>query len=264
MARIFYILLIPMTLCLAACNSKTETQKTETQENTEAKRMLQGIWLDESENVAFRAKGDSIYYPDSTSISVVFKIAGDSITIGNARYKVVNQGAHLFWMENQNGDVVKYSKTDDEQGYMRYFEQRKVDIITYSSVHKTDTVVIWQGERYHSYIAINPTRYRVVRNILNDDGVEVGNVYYDNIIHISVFNGAKQVFSRDFRKQQYSEFIPDGILSQSILNNMVFSHADDDGLHFNTSICMPDAASCYVIDTRITYNGNLHMEVLDN
>lgn len=259
--RIFGIFIF-LVLCVAACKQNTATKVSEPSENTEAKKKLQGIWLDENDNVAFRVKGDSIFYPDSTSISVAFRIIGDSVVIGNVKYKIEKQDVHLFWMKNQNGDVVKYSKTDGTD-YLRYFNKPKVEFVTYTSVHKTDTVVMWQGERYHAYIAINPTRYRVVRNVLNDDGVEVGNVYYDNIIHISVFNGAAKVFSKDFRKHHYGKFIPEGILSQSILNNIEFSHADNSGLHFYTSVCIPDAASCYVLDTRITYAGKLFIELLD-
>lgn len=222
--------------------------------------MLQGIWLDESENVAFRAEGDSIFYPDSTSITAAFRFVGDSVTIGNANYKVVKQASHLLWIENQNGDVVKYTKTDDDS---YNFEQRKAKIITYTSVHKTDTVVMWKGERYHAYIAINPTKYRVVCNVLNDDGVEVGNVYYDNIIHVSIYNDARQVYSSDIRKQQYAGIVPEDVLSRSILNDMELSHADANGLHFYTSVCMPDVASCYMLDTRITYDGKLNVEVVE-
>lgn len=249
--------------CLIGCKQKTGQELQERQENTEFKRMLQGIWLDESENLAFQAKGDTILYPDSTSMSVAFKVYDDSIAIGGTKYGIVKLSPHFFCMKNQNGDVVKYTKTDDSE-YNRYFEQRKVDIAVYSGVVKTDTVFMWQGERYHSYIAVNPTKYKVICNVLNDDGVEVGNVYYDNIIHLSVYHGERQIFSRDFRKHEYAKFVPKDILDKSILNKMEFSHGDADGLHFYTSICMPGAVSCYMLDTRITYEGELLMELLGN
>lgn len=250
-------------LSLVACNKQADSSVKEKRENKEMKAMMQGIWLDESENVAFRAKGDTIYYPDSTSMSVEFKVMDDSIVIGDSQYKIMKLSQNLFCMENASGDEVRYTKTDDES-YMEDFKQKKVDIKTYSGVYKTDTVITWQGERYRSYIAVNPTRYRVICSTLNDDGVEVSNVYYDNIIHISVFNGARQVFSRDFRKQQYAKFIPGEILEKSILNNIELSYADASGLHFYTSICMPGAVSCYMLDTRITYDGKLFMELLSN
>lgn len=247
--------------CLICCMPVTKQEMSERQENTEFKEILQGVWLDESENVAFRAKGDTIIYPDSTIMSVAFKVYDDSIAIGGTMYGIVKLAPHLFSMKNQSGDVVKYTKTDDSE-YNRYFEQRKVDIAVYSGVVKTDTVYMWKGERYHSYIAVNPTKYKVICNVLNDDGVEVSNVYYDNIIHLSVFNGARQIFSRDFHKRQYAKFIPKDILDKSILNKMEFSHGDAEGLHFHTSICMPGAVSCYMLDTSVAYDGKLSMKLL--
>lgn len=256
------VVIFVMILSLAACVSKHGQLEADYREDVKAKKALQGIWLNESENVAFRAKGDTIFYPDSTSVSVVFKIIKDSIYIGDSQYKIVKHAAHLFWIENQNGDTVKYSKTDDSD-YLHYFEQPKVDIVIYTSVYKTDTVVTYNNNRYHAYIAINPTKYRVVRNVLNDDGVEVGNIYYDNIINVSVFKGAEKLFSQDINKKQYARFVPESILKQSILNKMEFSHSDAEGLHFKTSICMPDAACSYMLDTRITYDGKLFMELME-
>ena len=98
---------------LVGCKPNAGQEVQEKQENAEYKKMIQGIWLDESENVAFRAKGDTIIYPDSTSMSVAFKIYDDSIDIGGTMYGIVKLSPHLFNMKNQNGDVVKYTKTDD-------------------------------------------------------------------------------------------------------------------------------------------------------
>ena len=39
------------------------------EESREAKALLQGTWMDnETENVLFRMKGDTVYYSDSTSM----------------------------------------------------------------------------------------------------------------------------------------------------------------------------------------------------
>ena len=56
---------------------------------------------------------------------------------------------------------------------------------------KRDCVVFFNDEKYHCYIQINPTTYKVVKPSVNDDGVEVDNVYYDNIVNLTVFNGNK-------------------------------------------------------------------------
>ena len=128
---------------------------------------------------------------------------------------------------------------------------------------KKDSVVTYNGERYHWYIAINPTKYKVVTHSYNDDGLEVENVYYDNIMHISVFNGSRQIFSSDFKKQQYGKLVPAGFLDEAILGAMDFGHIDADGLHFDATLCKPDGASCYMIDTQIAFTGKLTMKLLE-
>ena len=122
---------------------------------------------------------------------------------------------------------------------------------------------MYNGERYHWYIAINPTKYKVVKRSYNDDGLEVENVYYDNIMHISVFHGAHQIFSSDFKKQMYSKIVPAGFLDEAVLGAMDFSHIDADGLHFDATLCIPDGASCYMVDTQIAFTGKQTMNLLE-
>ena len=93
--------------------------------------------------------------------------------------------------------------------------------------------------------------------------MEVENVYYDNIIHLSIFQGSTQLFSRDFRKQQYAEKVPAQILQQSVLNNMEFSKVDADGFHLNVSVCVPDDASCYLIDQMVSFSGKSSIKLLE-
>jgi hypothetical protein len=91
----------------------------------------------------------------------------------------------------------------------------------------------------------------------------VDNVYYDNIIHISVFHGAQQVYSHDFNKRDYKKLIPNQFLDESILSNMEYDSTDKSGFHFNATICIPDGASCYMVGTIISFNGGMKMELLD-
>jgi len=91
----------------------------------------------------------------------------------------------------------------------------------------------------------------------------VENVYYDNIMHISVYKGAQRLYSSDFRKQQYGKFVPKEFLSQAVLGNMEFAKIDNKGLHFNATLCIPDGASCYLIETLISYKGEVTMKTLE-
>ena len=243
------------------CGQKTADQLPESQE---AKQLLQGIWSDEeTESLVFQMRGDSVYYPDSTSMPAYFRVYDDTLYIGSsARYHIEKHTEHLLWFKGGDGELVKLVKDDGEEE-QETFEKNKAQILSLTDVLKKDTVVSYNGNRYHLYVAINPTKYKVVRHTLNEDGLDVENVYYDNIIHLSIFQGAHQLFSRDFRKQQYQQCVPAQFFDQAVLNNMEYSNADEKGLHFNVSLCMPGDASCYLIEHVVSLDGQLSTELIE-
>jgi hypothetical protein len=243
------------------CGQKTADQLPESQE---AKQLLQGIWSDEeTENLVFQMRGDSVYYPDSTSMPAYFRVYDDTLYIGSsARYHIEKHTEHLLWFKGGDGELVKLVKDDGEEE-QETFERNKAQILSLTDVLKKDTVVSYNGNRYHLYVAINPTKYKVVRHTLNEDGLDVENVYYDNIIHLSIFQGAHQLFSRDFRKQQYQQCVPAQFFDQAVLNNMEYSNADEKGLHFNVSLCTPGDASCYLIEHVVSLDGQLSTELIE-
>ena len=233
---------------LGSCSQKDE-KTTEQAEDTKAKAALQGVWIDsDTQEVNFRAKGDTIYYPDSISQPAYFRIVDDSIIIGENRqkYAIVKHSDNIFWFKNSNDDIVKLEKSDNP-GDISLFASQKSKVLTYTEVVKRDTVVNYDNQRYHCYIAINPTRYKVHRSTYNEDGVEVDNVYFDNIVHISVYKGAECLYSRDISKVIFKGKVPMHFLSQSILSNVEFSKVDAKGFHFDTTVCIPDGASCYTV-----------------
>ena len=249
---------------MSACQSKTGSDSV-VEESTEAKSLLQGIWIDtETEEVTFRVKGDTIFYPDSTILPTYFKIVGDTFHVGRNRYPVLKQSAHLFWFKNLAGDVIKLEKSDDPNDVLNFSHEKPQILTSLSEVQKTDSVVMFGGERYHWYIAINPTKYQVRTSSYRDDGVEVENVYYDNIINISVYQGAKRLFSSDFKKQMFMEHVPEGFLEQAILGNMQYSRINKDGMHFDATICIPDGAACYMVSVDIGFDGQLSMQLLES
>lgn len=259
-------ILATFLMVLSSCKNEGGTVVAESvkeDESLEAKALLQGIWLDsETEMVAFRAEGDTIYYPDATSQPAHFRIIDDSVEVGSNRYLITKQSEHIFWFQNQVGEIIKLVKGDDpELDYA--FEERQPEILIPTEVVKTDSVVYFNNERYHWYIAVNPTRYQVTKTTYNSEGVAVENVYYDNIIHISLFQGTQQLFSRDFNKKAYGADVPEAFLSQAILGNMRYSHVDAQGFHFNATICIPDGASCYLVETLVSFTGELTMKLLD-
>ncbi|MCH5307068.1 MAG: DUF4738 domain-containing protein [Prevotella sp.] len=252
------VILLLMSAILVGCGSRHSQDISE--QSQQAKSLLQGIWVDDdSESIIFKIQGDSVYYPDSTSMPAYFWVREDTLYIGSkACYPIEKQTEHIFWFRGQDGELVKLSKfVEDDEEVNETFEQAKAQIQTLTEVVKSDTVVFHDGQRYHLYIAINPTRYKVVRHTLNDAGLDVENVYYDNIIHLSIFQGSTSIFSRDIRKQLYTQQLSEDFLSQAILTNMEFDSVDDQGFHLNTSICVPGDASCYVVKNVVSFDGQL-------
>ena len=257
---VFFIIL----LLVLSCGGHQSQRVDQREESREAKQLLQGVWMDEdTETAIFQMKGDTVYYADSTSMPAYFRVIDDTLYIGTSgRYYIEKQTEHVLWFKNPTGETVKYVKSDD-QTLNQVFEQAKPQILELTEVLKRDTVVFYEGERYHLYIAVNPTKYKVSRQVVNDDGLTVENAYYDNIIHLSIFKGAVQLFSRDFRKQAYQRDVKAQFIQQAILNNMEFNKVDANGFHFNVSLCIPEDASCYLVDQVVAFNGKTSTELLE-
>ncbi len=262
MNKVLYHIILAALVLLTGC-SQQQKPVSEREESREAKRLLQGVWMDEdTESAVFQMKGDSVYYADTTSMTAYFKVVDDTLFIGSTGYYIEKQSEHVLWFKDNNGETSKLVKSDDET-LDELFEQSQPQVLTLTEVVKRDTVVFCNGERYHLYIAVNPTKYKVTRQAVNEDGLTVENVYYDNIIHLSIFQGADQLFSRDFRKSMYEKKVPAQVLSQAILNNLEYEKTDDEGFHLRASVCIPDEASCYMVGHTVSFDGQLTTQLLE-
>lgn len=255
---------LALSLCLGSCKKGNEAGRQEPEENRQAKQMLQGIWVDEDEqDVAFKAKGDTIFYPDSTSQPVYFQIIADSLVLRGAnvsKYAIVKQTGSLFIFKNQNGDEVKLVRSDDPDD-AAFFSVQRPQPLNQGTVIKRDTVLMFNEEKYHCYVQVNPTTYKVISQSYNDEGVGVDNVYYDNIINLNVYHGAQKLFGGDFRKQQFKGKVPDQYLKQSILSDMTLKACDSQGIHYIASLIIPGTnMSSYQVEVIVAYNGKLSIK----
>lgn len=256
--------LLILLLTLIGCQRKSSDAVVTSAESKQAKALLQGIWVDaETEEVSFWVKGDTIYYPDSTSMPAYFCVTNDSLFIGQQSYLIVKQAAHLFWFRNQASDLIKLTRSDNPNDALMFRHEQPEALTMVSELQKSDSVVIYNGQRYHWYIAINPTRYRVTKTSYTDDGVGVENVYYDNIIHLSLYKGAEKLYSKDLHKNDYTSEVPEEFLQQAILGNMQYDCVDERGFHFNATLCIPDGAACYQISTDISFEGQLSLKLVE-
>lgn len=257
---VILLFVLAFLMSLSSCR-KAKEQRQLPEEDLAAKQMLQGIWVDEDEqDVVFKAKGDTIFYPDSTSQPVYFQIIGDSLVLHGAnesKYAIVKQTRYLFIFKNQNGDDVKLVLSDDPDD-ASFFTAKRPQPINQGMVIKRDTVLNHNGERYHCYVQVNPTTYKVVSQAYNSEGVGVDNVYYDNIINLNVYHGAQKLFGGDFRKQQFKGKVPSQYLTQSILSDMTLQNLDDKGIHYIASLIIPGTGmSSYQVEITVGYNGRL-------
>lgn len=263
--KINYSILLFLCMVLAACGEKAKNNAAEPTEDAKAKQMLQGIWVnDDDGSVAFLAKGDSIFYPDSTSQAVTFMIVGDSLILNGRhadKYKIVRQAEHLFEFKNRNGDIVKLQKSTDEANSV-LFNHRPAVALNQNQLIKRDTIVNIGAERYHCYMQVNPTTYKVVKPTYNNEGVEVDNVYHDNIVHISVYNGERRVYSKDFSKTDFKGHVKEEFLRQSILSDIILRKVENDAVVFQAQICMPDSPVSCQVDIAISTNGKMSLRDL--
>ena len=245
------------------CNSRNN-KTSEAAEDLVAKKNLQGIWLDdEDEDVVFRIKGDTVYYRDSTSMPDYFRHEKDSFIIvgGNTiSYHIVKQTPHLFIFVNQNGEKVKLCKTSDKS-YLDMFAAKTVLTINQNKVVKRDTVFFNNNDKYHCYVQVNPTTYKVAKSSCNEDGVEVDNVYYDNIVNLNVYKGANKLYSSDMRKECFKNEVPSQFLRQAVFSDMTFDKADSEGIHFFAVLAIPETSISYYVETVVTYDGKVFFRI---
>ena len=263
--RITFILLA--CFVLMACSDRKNAKIIDNSEDKKAKQLLQGIWMnDDDGDIAFRVLGDSIFYPDSLSVPVAFKIQQDSFVLLSSnitKYPIIKQSEHVFEFRNSNGEVVHLVKSNDPSNIYE-FEHHSVMQINQHKLIKADTIINIGQEKYHSYTQINPTSYKVVTTKYNDDGVEVDNIYYDNIIHISIFKGYQKMFSKDFYKYDFRKYIPKQFLRQSILNDIVLYKTDKGQLHYKVTLSIPDSPLSYILEMVITQNKISRVSLLEN
>lgn len=256
--------IIVFILLFVSCHD-TVKRETVTLEDKNAKAMFAGIWIDEDEeSVMFCVKGDTIYYPDTTSRPVMFKIVQDTLILSGkneSKYPILRQTKNVFEFKNQNGDIVRLIRSENSGDTLLFVNKQSV-VLNQKKIIKRDTIVAFSDKKYHCYIQINPTKYKVYRSFTNAEGMEVDNIYYDNIIHISAFAGTEKVFSKDFRKNHFKGFVPDNMLGQMILSDIDLLDLDESGFRYKAQLAIPDSPGCFIVGFTVSYNGHISMYLL--
>ena len=258
-----YIATLLLTVLFVACNNGKGQQPSEENEDPKAKEILQGIWLDdETETPLMRIIGDTIYYSDAQSAPVYFKILKDTLyTYGKdvTHYQIDKQSEYSFWFHSLADNIIKLHKSEDPNDTLA-FSFKSVEIIpTYTEVTKKDSVVMFDGVRYRAYVYINPSQMKVVKTTYSEDGISMDNIYYDNVMHICVYEGKKSLYAKDITKQMFVDVIPTDFLQQAILSDINFTGIDRKGYHYQALVCIPESPVCNLVNLTISFDGKLNI-----
>lgn len=244
---------------LIACGNSKEKKITE--EDITAKTLLQGIWVDdETELPLMRIEGDTIYYANPQNIPVSFKIVRDTLFVyGNntVAYKIDRQTEYSFWFHSLADEVLKLHKSESPEDIL-VFNNREIEIIpTTMEVIKKDSIVMYKGTRYRGYVYVNPSNMKVTKTSYSENGISVDNVYYDNVIHICIYEGKKQLYGKDITKKMFSDIFSNELLSRMILADMDFIGVNNKGYQYQANLCVPESSVSNLVNITISFDNQM-------
>ena len=252
-------LCVAMTVVLSSCR-QSAPDYTRQHEDKEAKEMLQGVWVNDDEGApAWLVRGDSLFFPDATSLPAVFWIYGDSLYIQSSNvnsYLITKQAEHLFKFRNASGDDIRLVRSDDKR-LLPLFAQHRPYAINFFRTFDVDTIANGGNRHYDCHLHIEPTSDRVIKSVFNNEGIEVDNMYLDNLVRLNISTKGVGIYSHEFRKHEFSSFVPKEFMPKSILRDVQLASADTSAVCFDAVIGIPDAASSYVVELRISKKGEL-------
>jgi len=228
---------------------------------------LAGIWVDdETDAVQFLVRDDSIFYPDTSSLPARFAVFDDTLVVlsrDNSRYPLKQVLDHSMVYESLTGEERVLRRSNNPDDSLLFLHHSYAPILLGQLVKRDSVGFSPSGDRYHLYIDVNPTRKKVYKTTYTDEGMAVQNVYFDNIIHIAVYEGRRCLFTHDFHKEEFASFVPEAFISGAVLSNMEFGRLVKEGCHFYATLCEPEGARCYVVDIVIGYDGSKNMKLVD-
>lgn len=260
----FLALITIILLALTGCR-KTGGATTEERQDKEAKRLLQGAWLnDDGGTAAFLVRGDSLFFADNTSQPARVWIYQDSLYIQGAnlrRYLITKQAEHLLKYISATGDEVKLTRSDGRDIDLRQFLQQRDYAINLTRVCDTDTICpLPDGTPVRVSIHTEPTSDRIMKSLYNDLGLEVDNMYLDNAATITL-SGQDYNYKHTFRKAEFSQFVPRDFMSRAILQAVAYDRRDAQAVYLSATVGIPDAETGYAVEVRITPAGRVSMRL---
>ena len=256
-------ILIVLIVSLASCGNR-QGGEASAKEDLTAKQLLQGIWVDdETDMPLMRIEGDTLYYTNPQSAPVSFKVVRDTIYVYSnepVAYKIDRQTEYSFWFHLPADEVIRLHKSENEEDSLA-FANREVEVIsTTPEVIKKDSVVTYKNTRYRGYVYINPSRMKVFKTSYSENGIGVDNVYYDNVIHICVYEGKKMLYGQDITKKMFADIFPAEVLNQTILADMDFMGVDGKGYHYQATLGIPESSVYNLVNMVIGFDNKMNIK----
>ena len=256
-------ILIVLIVSLASCGNR-QGGEASAKEDLTAKQLLQGIWVDdETDMPLMRIEGDTMYYTNPQSAPVSFKVVRDTIYVYSnepVAYKIDRQTEYSFWFHLPAYEVIRLHKSENEEDSLA-FANREVEVIsTTPEVIKKDSVVTYKDTRYRGYVYINPSRMKVFKTSYSENGIGVDNVYYDNVIHICVYEGKKMLYGQDITKKMFADIFPAEVLNQTILADMDFMGVDGKGYHYQATLGIPESSVYNLVNMVIGLDNKMNIK----
>ncbi len=254
-------ILIVLSGLLVSCGNKKETTTSENEDVT-AKRTLQGIWVDDDTDIPLiRIKGDTIYYTDPQNAPAYFKIARDTMYVDGSvsvAYKIDKYTNYVFWFHSMTDELMKLHRSENAEDSLAFAGHVEI-IPSTSEVIKKDSVVVYKNTRYRGYVYINPSNMKVIKTTYSEEGMSVDNVYYDNVIHICVYEGKKLLYGKDIKKQMFSNMFSSDFIDQAVLADMKFMGVNSKGYHYQAILSIPESYIYGIVNLTIDEDKKLTM-----
>lgn len=257
--------------CLAAlcfsCSGKGNDAANggQTADSTQSVSMLQGVWLDnDTEMPVMKVRGDTIALANRAASAFRFVVSGDTLFAQDTEhtiYYIRQLTEQDFSFYTTFGDTVRLHKAEDEAAWMVDATQA---MLQPTEVLKKDSVLTYDGKRYRGYVYVNPSTRKVLVPEVTGEGLVIDNVYYDNVIHVCVYQGKRKMCSRDITRDQFAGVIPDSFLRNAILSDMDFVGVGAGGYFYRAIICSASShgTSSYYVKVCLNDEGVLNIQLI--
>ena len=165
-----------------------------------------------------------------------------------------------FWFHSLSDDLVKLYRSENDLDSVFFSTEVINPIPIYNSVVQKDSVVFYKNTRYRGYVYINPSNKKVTKTSYTEEGLSQELVYFDNVIHICVYEGKKELYAQDITKDLFKDLIDEEFYGQSILSDMDFLGVDSKGYHYLASICVPESVICNVIKITVSFDNEITLQ----